>query len=116
MTLLPLFAEDVRINPLNYQRVALATPFARRVVEKCVQETILLFSSHVGKKEPVAFAFGNIGMLACVEEEVHMHFSADCLHRLAKKAGPPAAHGSVSCSGFLGSLDFFGNPLEGGAS
>lgn len=97
VTSLSLLADDIRMRPLNYQRVALATSFTRPVVEKCVQETILLFSSYVSKKKLVAFAFRNTGVLACEEDDVYMQFSADCIPRLAKKAGLPAAVGRVSC-------------------
>ncbi|XP_064374601.1 uncharacterized protein LOC135329603 [Dromaius novaehollandiae] len=75
--------DNVKIKPLKYRQLSLATSFSRRVVEDCVQETIRLFSAHVRNKEKVAFAFRDVGVLTCQEDKVHMSFYARCTRWLA---------------------------------
>ena len=115
MTLLPFLAGHVRIKLLNYWRLSWDTGFPLCVVEGCVQETVLLFSSHLLNKEHVTFVFKDMGVLACRGDQVGMKFCPYLIHRLESKAGLLAALHSVSCPAFLGSLGFFGNALRGPA-
>ncbi|XP_068785270.1 uncharacterized protein [Struthio camelus] len=83
--------DDIKIKPLNYRRLSLATSFSRHVVEDCVAETIRLFSSHVRNKENVAFAFRDIGVLTRQKDSMHMRFYAHCTQRLEGTASLTAA-------------------------
>ncbi|NWX91971.1 CCD81 protein, partial [Nothoprocta ornata] len=69
---------EMAIKPLDLERLSRATSYSQQVVEGCVEETIRLFSSHMRKKENIAFAFGDVGVLARQRDKVHMRFFAHC--------------------------------------
>ncbi|XP_067168454.1 coiled-coil domain-containing protein 81-like isoform X1 [Apteryx mantelli] len=83
--------DNVKLKWLNYRRLSWDTGFPVRVVESCVQETVLLFSSHLLKKEHVTFVFKYIGVLACKGDEAGMKFCPYLIHLLESKAGLLAA-------------------------
>nr|XP_009671398.1 PREDICTED: coiled-coil domain-containing protein 81-like [Struthio camelus australis] len=83
--------DDMKIEPLNYRQLSLATSFPRPVVEDCVEETIQLFSSHLQYKENVSFVFRDIGVLARQGDKVRMKFYANCIQRLESAASLIAA-------------------------
>ncbi|XP_064374613.1 uncharacterized protein LOC135329614 [Dromaius novaehollandiae] len=97
--------DNVKIKPLKYRQLSLATSFSRRVVEDCVQETIRLFSAHVRNKEKVAFAFRDVGVLTCQEDKVHMSFYARCTRWLADPCSLTWGFSHVSLPGVSGNRD-----------
>ncbi|NXT83873.1 CCD81 protein, partial [Zapornia atra] len=77
---------DARIKPLNYKWLSRATSLPRRVVEDCVRETILLYSSHLKNRQHLSFVFKDIGVLTCKDDVLCMRFYLDCVTGLESKA------------------------------
>ncbi|NXV80853.1 CCD81 protein, partial [Atlantisia rogersi] len=77
---------NARIKPLNYKWLSRATLLPRRVVEDCVRETILLYSSHLKKGEHLSFVFKDIGVLSCKDDVLCMRFFHECVTGLESKA------------------------------
>ncbi|NXA56689.1 CCD81 protein, partial [Nothocercus julius] len=82
---------NLEMKQLDLERLSRATSYSRQVVEGCVEETVRLFSSHMRKKENVAFTFRNVGVLARQRDKVHMRFYAHCTQWLEGTASLIAA-------------------------
>ncbi|KAM6364574.1 coiled-coil domain-containing protein 81-like [Pluvialis apricaria] len=78
--------DDVKIKPLNYRWLSQATSFPRHVVEDCVQETVLLYSFQLRKRQRLAFTFKDIGVLSCRDDVLCMRFYYECVTGLESKA------------------------------
>ncbi|KAM9250208.1 uncharacterized protein FYN16_014818 [Cariama cristata] len=76
----------IKIKPLNYKWLSQATSFPQYLVEKCVQETILLYSFQLRNRQRLAFAFKDIGVLSCKDKVLCMRFYSDCITGLESKA------------------------------
>lgn len=113
MTLFLLLADDVKVEPLNFQQLSLASGFPRCLVENCVRETILLYSFQLRSGKRFAFAFQDIGILACKGNFLCMQFYSHCITGLESTVSPIALLHSVSHSGFEGRSGCFGSPAEG---
>ncbi|KAM6191597.1 uncharacterized protein WM294_012647 [Sarcoramphus papa] len=81
---------DVKVEPLNFQQVSRASGFLRRMVENCVRETILLYSFQLRNGKRFAFAFQDIGILACKGNFLCMQFYSHCITGLESTASPIA--------------------------
>ncbi|KAM6240753.1 coiled-coil domain-containing protein 81 [Porphyrio hochstetteri] len=77
---------NARIKPLNYKWLSRATFLPRRVVEDCVRETILLYSTCLKNRQRLSFAFKDIGVLSCKDDVLCMRFYHDCVTGLESKA------------------------------
>lgn len=113
VTLFLLLADDVKVEPLNFQQLSRASGFPWRTVENCVRETILLYSFQLRNGKRFAFAFQDIGILACKGNFLCMQFYSHCIAGLESTASPIALLHSVSPSGFEGCSGFFGSPTGG---
>ncbi|NWX89552.1 CCD81 protein, partial [Nothoprocta ornata] len=83
--------ENIEIEPLDFRLLTLATSLPRPVVEDCVDETVLLFSSHMKHMENVAFVFKDIGVLACQGGSLQMKFFGSCIEQLETTTSLTAA-------------------------
>ena len=113
MTLFLLLADDVKVEPLNFQQLSRASGFPWHMVENCVRETVLLYSFQLRNGKRFAFAFRDIGILACKGNFLCMQFYYHCITGLESTASPIALLHSVSPSGFAGCSGFFGSPTGG---
>ncbi|NXD18307.1 CCD81 protein, partial [Nothocercus nigrocapillus] len=83
--------ENIQIEPLDFQHLSRATSLPRPVVEDCVDETILLFSSHLKHQENVSFVFKDVGVLGREGNVVRMKFLGSCIQQLESTASLIAA-------------------------
>ena len=88
-----LLADDVKIERLNYRRLS-------RVVQRCVQETVLLYCHLLRNKAHVSFAFKNIGVLTYEDDFLCMRFLSSCITTLESNASLTALLHSVSLRRF----------------
>ena len=84
-----LLADDVKIERLNYRRLS-------RVVQRCVQETVLLYCHLLRNKAHVSFAFKNIGVMTYEDDFLCMRFLSSCITTLESNASLTALLHSVS--------------------
>ncbi|KAM6191588.1 uncharacterized protein WM294_012637 [Sarcoramphus papa] len=85
-----IIPDDVKVEPLNFQQLSRASGFPRRMVENCVRETILLYSFQLRNGKRFAFAFQDIGILACKGNFLCMQFYSHCITGLESTASPIA--------------------------
>ncbi|NWX89480.1 CCD81 protein, partial [Nothoprocta ornata] len=83
--------ENICIEPLDFQHLSQATSLPRPVVEDCVDETILLFSSYLKHKENVSFVFKDVGVLGREGNVARMKFFGSCIQQLETTASLVAA-------------------------
>lgn len=83
-----LLADDVKIERLNYRRLS-------RVVQRCVQETVLLYCHLLRNKAHVSFAFKNIGVMTYEDDFLCMKFFSSCITTLESNASLTALLHSV---------------------
>lgn len=83
-----LLADDVKIERLNYRRLS-------RVVQRCVQETVLLYCHLLRNKAHVSFAFKNIGVMTYEDDFLCMRFLSSCITTLESNASLTALLHSV---------------------
>ena len=83
-----LLADDVKIERLNYRRLS-------RVVQRCVQETVLLYCHLLRNKVHVSFAFKNIGVMTYEDAFLCMKFFSSCITTLESNASLTALLHSV---------------------
>ena len=83
-----LLADDVKIERLNYRRLS-------RVVQRCVQETVLLYCHLLRNKAHVSFAFKNIGVMTYEDDFLCMKFFSSCITMLESNASLTALLHSV---------------------
>lgn len=83
-----LLADDVKIERLNYRRLS-------RVVQRCVQETVLLYCHLLRNKAHVSFAFKNIGVMTYENDFLCMRFLSSCITTLESNASLTALLHSV---------------------
>lgn len=88
-----LLADDVKIERLNYRRLS-------RVVQRCVQETVLLYCHLLRNKAHVSFAFKNIGVMTYEDDFLCMKFFSSCITTLESNASLTALLHSVSLRRF----------------
>lgn len=88
-----LLADDVKIERLNYRRLS-------RVVQRCVQETVLLYCHLLRNKAHVSFAFKNIGVMTYEDDFLCMRFLSSCITTLESNASLTALLHSVSLRRF----------------
>ena len=88
-----LLADDVKIERLNYRRLS-------RVVQRCVQETVLLYCHLLRNKAHVSFAFKNIGVLTYEDDFLCMRFLSSCITTLESNASLTALLHTVSLRRF----------------
>lgn len=88
-----LLADDVKIERLNYRRLS-------RVVQRCVQETVLLYCHLLRNKAHVSFAFKNIGVMTYENDFLCMRFLSSCITTLESNASLTALLHSVSLRRF----------------
>lgn len=88
-----LLADDVKIERLNYRRLS-------RVVQRCVQETVLLYCQLLRNKAHVSFAFKNIGVMTYENDFLCMRFLSSCITTLESNASLTALLHSVSLRRF----------------
>ncbi|NXA33434.1 CCD81 protein, partial [Eudromia elegans] len=83
--------ENVPIELLDFQHLSRVTSLPRAVLEDCVDETVLLFSSHLKQHENVSFVFKDIGVLARKGNVARMKFLGSCIRQLESTASLVAA-------------------------
>ena len=83
-----LLADDVKSERLNYRRLS-------RVVQRCVQETVLLYCHLLRNKAHVSFAFKNIGVMTYEDDFLCMKFFSSCITTLESNASLTALLHSV---------------------
>ena len=88
-----LLADDVKIERLNYRRLS-------RVVQRCVQETVLLYCHLLRNKAHVSFAFKNIGVMTYEDDFLCMKFFSSCITTLESNASLTALLHTVSLRRF----------------
>ena len=88
-----LLADDVKIERLNYRRLS-------RVVQRCVQETVLLYCHLLRNKAHVSFAFKNIGVMTYENDFLCMRFLSSCITTLESNASLTALLHTVSLRRF----------------
>lgn len=88
-----LLADDVKIERLNYRRLS-------RVVQRCVQETVLLYCHLLRNKAHVSFAFKNIGVMTYEDDFLCMRFLSSCITTLESNASLTALLHTVSLRRF----------------
>ena len=86
-------ADDVKIERLNYRRLS-------RVVQRCVQETVLLYCHLLRNKAHVSFAFKNIGVMTYEDDFLCMRFLSSCITTLESNASLTALLHTVSLRRF----------------
>lgn len=74
-----IIPDDVKIERLNYRRLS-------RVVQRCVQETVLLYCHLLRNKAHVSFAFKNIGVMTYEDDFLCMKFFSSCITTLESNA------------------------------
>ncbi|KFR00209.1 Coiled-coil domain-containing protein 81, partial [Opisthocomus hoazin] len=79
-----------KIQPLNYWLLSQATSFPRHVVERCVQETIRLYSFQLRNKQHLDFTFKDIGVLSHRDNILCMRFYYECVTWLESEASRAA--------------------------
>ncbi|NWZ58783.1 CCD81 protein, partial [Haliaeetus albicilla] len=82
--------EEKAVEPLNFQQLSRASGFPRCLVENCVRETILLYSFQLRSGNHFAFAFQDIGILACKGNSLCMQFYSHCITGLESTVSPIA--------------------------
>ncbi|KFQ89678.1 Coiled-coil domain-containing protein 81, partial [Phoenicopterus ruber ruber] len=85
-----IIPDDVKVEPLNLQQLSRATGFPQRTVEDCVRETVLLYSFQLRNGKRFAFAFRDVGALACKGNFLCMQFYYRCITGLESTASPIA--------------------------
>ncbi|NWX89378.1 CCD81 protein, partial [Nothoprocta ornata] len=83
--------ENNHVEQLDFQHLSKATSLPRPIVEDCVDETILLFSSHLKHEEKVSFVFKDIGVLGRKGNTARMQFFGSCIQQLETTASLVAA-------------------------
>lgn len=91
-----LLADDVKIEPLNYRQLSRASAVPLHEVQRCVQETVLLYCHLLKNKAHVLFAFKNIGVMTCEDDFLCMRFLHSCIATLESNASVIALLHSVS--------------------
>ncbi|NXJ12900.1 CCD81 protein, partial [Odontophorus gujanensis] len=81
-----IIPDGVEIEPLNYRQLSQATGISLIEVQRCVQETILMFHHLLRDKEDVSFAFKNIGVLTYEDEFLCTRFYFSCITELGNEA------------------------------
>ncbi|NWI12481.1 CCD81 protein, partial [Crypturellus soui] len=83
--------EKVAIETLDFQHLSRATLLPRPVVEDCVDETVLFFSSHLKRHENTSFVFKDVGVLCREGNVARMKFFGSCIQQLEATMGLVAA-------------------------
>ncbi|NWZ58757.1 CCD81 protein, partial [Haliaeetus albicilla] len=85
-----IIPDDVKVEPLNFQQLSRASGFPQCLVENCVRETVLLYSFQLRSGKRFAFAFQDIGILACKGNFLCMQFYSHCITGLESTVSPIA--------------------------
>ena len=105
-------AGHTKIQPLNYWLLSQATSFPRHVVERCVQETIRLYSFQLRNKQHLDFTFKDIGVLSHRDNILCMRFYYECVTWLESEASRAALLYTVSWAGSEGCFRSLGSLLK----